>query len=172
MEALQNGEREALAVLYERYAEKLCRYLQRMPGDEHRAEDLVQEVFEKLVREPERFDSSRTLSSWIYTVSGNLGRNELRSRQQQKKFRLEEQHSGEKDILQQHRLDSIELQRRIQRIFNELTTREQQIYRLRFEQHLSIKEIARTLQLPEGSVKSGLFYLLKKFTSLQKTFGS
>lgn len=172
MQALQDGEQEALSVLYERYADKLCRYLHRMIQDTHGAEDLVQEVFEKLSRSPEKFDTGRKLSSWIYAVSGNMARNLLRSRQQQKKFLAEERVTTNEGHTPHHLLDKRALQQRMQEIFEGLTDKEQQIYRYRFEQHLSLKEIAARMQVPEGSVKSGLFYLLKKYAHLQKTFGS
>lgn len=48
--------------------------------------------------------------------------------------------------------------------------KEKTIYTLRFEQELSIKEIADIMNIPEGTVKSGIYYLLKKFTPHLKDF--
>ena len=50
--------------------------------------------------------------------------------------------------------------------FESLSEKEQQIFTLRFSQQLSIREIAAIMNIPEGSVKSGIFYLLKKYTHI------
>ncbi|MEN9339909.1 MAG: hypothetical protein RIQ62_1221 [Bacteroidota bacterium] len=170
MLVLQSGESEALAILYERYHQKLCRYVYRLIQDAHRAEDLVQEVFEKINRQPEMFDTHRNLSSWIYTVCGNMARNEMRNRQQHQRYVRESLRQGEDSAYLHHQLDKQRLQQALQQCIDTLSEKEKTLYHLRFTEQLSLREIASHMQLPEGSVKSGLFYLLKKFAPIRKQF--
>ena len=50
-----------------------------------------------------------------------------------------------------------------------MNEKEKLVFVLRFEQELSLKEISDISQIPEGTVKSCLFYLLKKMTHQLKT---
>jgi RNA polymerase sigma-70 factor (ECF subfamily) len=74
------GDRTAFAELVERYQTRLLNFIYRTTGDRERAEDLVQETFIRVYRHLHRFDQSKKFSTWIYTISSNLAKNELRNR--------------------------------------------------------------------------------------------
>lgn len=75
-----DGEERAFTELVRRYDKRLQNFVFRMIGDRERAEDLVQETFVRVYRHLHRFDQTRKFSTWIYTIAGNLAKNELRSR--------------------------------------------------------------------------------------------
>ncbi|MFP3948760.1 MAG: sigma-70 family RNA polymerase sigma factor [Longimicrobiales bacterium] len=77
---LDEGEPRAFNELVARYDDRLVNFVYRMVGDRHRAQDLVQETFVRVYKHLERFDQSRKFSTWIYTIAGNLAKNELRNR--------------------------------------------------------------------------------------------
>lgn len=52
----------------------------------------------------------------------------------------------------------------LENTLNQLSDKDRQVYTLRIEQELSLKEISTILHIPEGSVKSSLFYTLKKIS--------
>jgi RNA polymerase sigma-70 factor, ECF subfamily len=165
MRLLCNGERSALEELYDRYFAKLCWFASRFLPDTHRAEDAVQEVFIKLIEKPALFDDGRKFSTWIYAVTGNQCRNELRN--EDNRLRLLKQNTVpflEKSESMNHRMDYNLLQKKIDQAYEDLNEKEKQIYVLRFEQELSIREVAAIVAIPEGSVKSGIFNLLKKIS--------
>jgi RNA polymerase sigma-70 factor (ECF subfamily) len=62
------------------------------------------------------------------------------------------------------------LKEQLRRIREDLSDKERLIYTLRIDQELSIREIAEIAAIPEGSVKSSLFYTLKKMASRLKVF--
>jgi len=74
------GDGEAFAELVRRYRERLLNFVDRMIHDRDRAEDLVQEAFLRVFRHLGRYDPARKFSTWIYTIAGNLAKNELRNR--------------------------------------------------------------------------------------------
>lgn len=75
-----DGDDSAFAELVRRYDRRLQSFVHRTVGDRERAEDLVQETFVRVYRHLHRFDQARKFSTWIYTIAGNLAKNELRNR--------------------------------------------------------------------------------------------
>jgi RNA polymerase sigma-70 factor (ECF subfamily) len=78
--AFLDGNKRAFGELVERYQTRLLNFIYRTTGDRERAEDLVQETFIRVYRHLHRFDQSKKFSTWIYTISSNLAKNELRNR--------------------------------------------------------------------------------------------
>lgn len=67
---LARGDTTALELLYDRYGRPAYSLARRILTDEGLAEDVVQEVFVTLWRQPERFDPSRgKFSSWLLTMT-------------------------------------------------------------------------------------------------------
>ncbi len=80
VQAFLDGEERAFGVLVNRYDSRLLSFVYRTVGDRQRAEDLIQETFVRVYRHIHRFDQSKKFSTWIYTIAGNLAKNELRNR--------------------------------------------------------------------------------------------
>lgn len=80
VQAFIDGEERAFGELVGRYDNRLLNFVYRTVGDRERAQDLVQETFVRVYRHIERFDQTKKFSTWIYTIAGNLAKNELRNR--------------------------------------------------------------------------------------------
>lgn len=71
----KDGDQSAFEILYERYNDRICRYLTRMTGDDGIGCELTQEVFLKAwesllsLRDPARF------ASWLYRIATNRAYN-------------------------------------------------------------------------------------------------
>lgn len=169
MRDISKGNRMAFELLYDRYFDRLVWFARRFIEDVQAAEDAVQEVFIKIMESPEKFDEQRKFSTWAYTVTGNSCKNILRNEQNRARI-LQENISWPESELMTHSIDYKLLKQRIAASFKELNEKEKQIYVLRFEHELAIKEIAKIMTIPEGSVKSGIYYLLKKVAQQLKDF--
>ena len=67
---VQKGDREALALLFRRYARPVKNIGQRILRDKTEADDLIQEVFLYIHRKSELFDGTKgTARSWILQVA-------------------------------------------------------------------------------------------------------
>jgi RNA polymerase sigma-70 factor (ECF subfamily) len=131
------------------------------------AEDVVQEVFIKVMETPEKFDVKRTFSTWIYHVTANLCKNRLRDEKQRAQSAKDILPGMQNNFTQlNHQADMVYLQELLKEKFESLSEKEKNIFILRFEQQLSIKEVSAILNIPEGSVKSGIYYLLKKYANI------
>lgn len=165
------GQKVAFELLYARYFNKLVWYANSFVQDPFEAQDIVQEVFITLIESPEKYDPERTFSTWIYTVTANKSKNRIRSTKIKTEWHKTLQ-TIQGDALSKlhHHVDMKTLNQQLNQIFNSLNDKEQQVFTLRFEQQKTIKEIAIEMSIPEGSVKSCLFYMLKKYSSLLKHF--
>ena len=76
MLAWQQGDETALDRIVERYSAPVFALLTRFLGPVARREDLVQEVFLRLVRVRDRYQPSVRFSTWLYRIVFNLAANE------------------------------------------------------------------------------------------------
>jgi RNA polymerase sigma-70 factor (ECF subfamily) len=75
------GDKEAFRLLVERHSHALFRLAYRMTGNEHDAEDVVQEALVKAYRSLDRFEDRASVGSWLYRITANCAFDLLRSRQ-------------------------------------------------------------------------------------------
>lgn len=67
----QAGDREAFAVLVERYWDRLYRWLCHLTRDGHNAEDLAQESFLKAFAALDRFEAGSNFRAWLFRIAHN-----------------------------------------------------------------------------------------------------
>src|SRR5690348_3328519 len=66
------GDEESFTLLYRRHQAPLYRFALRMTGNAWAAEEIVQDVFMTLMRDPKKYDASRgTLGGFLYGVARN-----------------------------------------------------------------------------------------------------
>ena len=80
MAEVSAGQVARLAVLFERYHRALFRYFVSMNGDREQAEDLVQEVFFRMLRYRTSYDPAQSFTAWMYQIARNAGVDQLRKR--------------------------------------------------------------------------------------------
>jgi len=78
MLAFARGDAGAFDRLFERWAAKLLRFVERMVHDTATAEELVQESFLRVYRARDRYEPSARFSTWLFHIATNLALNELR----------------------------------------------------------------------------------------------
>jgi len=78
---MKSGDQSALAELYDRYSSVVYAVALRVLGDTGAAEDILQEVFLQLWRNPGAFDAARgSLGSWLAVITRNRAIDSLRRR--------------------------------------------------------------------------------------------
>ena len=171
MERVSKAERKAFETLYDRYFNKLVWFAQSFVDDVQCAEDIVQEVFIKLIENHNRFDRDKKFSTWIYVITSNRCKHYLRDEKNRVRILRENVIPFKDDKTELNSTSDFKLlKEKIQLIYIGLSEKEKNIYSLRFEQELGIKEISVIMNIPEGSVKSGIYYLLKKLAQQLKDF--
>lgn len=80
IERAQGGEPDAFGDLADLYAPRLFGYLYRLLGQKEEAEDLVQEVFVRVVRTLDRYEHDGRFEAWLFRIATNLARDLIRRR--------------------------------------------------------------------------------------------
>jgi len=79
--AIRSGSEQAMAAVYDKYSGIVYSVALRVLGDTGAAEDVLQEVFMQLWRNPGLFDSSRgNLGPWLAVITRNRSIDALRKR--------------------------------------------------------------------------------------------
>ena len=80
MSRVRDGELERLSELFERHHRRLFGFFQRLVGDRSAAEDLVQEVFVRLLKCRHTFRDEAEFAPWLFGVARNAAVDHFRSR--------------------------------------------------------------------------------------------
>ena len=160
--AVIQGREDLFGEFYNRYSQRLLYYFYRMLGnDEHLVQDFLQELFFKILKNAEQYDSNRKFSTWIFSIAYNMCKNEYRRMEVRKivvqadnmdSFLQEEAHEKESPVTA---LD-------IYKELENLDDSHKSAFLLKYREGLEISEISEILNLPVGTVKSRLFYARKK----------
>jgi RNA polymerase sigma-70 factor (ECF subfamily) len=178
IEGMARGDQRAFRELVERYKKKVYYLALDMAGNAVDAEDISQEVFLKVYRSFSTFRRGAKLGSWLYRVTYNAAIDHLRSEgavpEAVDDQVLESRSAGGAGLAQGRMPDpaaaaeASDLQRRIARALEKVSPQEKAVFLLRHNEDLMLKDIAETLGLSIGSVKSYLFRAVRK---LQKELG-
>jgi len=161
VEKLAQGEMKAFDELYERFSARLLRYFFKMLGCEEKAQDFLQEIFTKVVDKPKLFCAKGSFRSLIFTAASNMCKNEYRRLQVRRQVNSEEnldQFSNGETKSSLDDLHESEFSDLVFSLLSELNSEKKDTFVLRFQQELSLKEIAEIMNCSEGTVKSRLFY--------------
>lgn len=171
---LSKGNSAAFEELYRRFSKRLLNFLLHMlSGNSARAQDILQDVFLRLIEKADLFRPQYRAGSWLFTIAGNLCKNEYRrlSRTSGTAYETSDGRSldsclDELEIIES--LDKKKFEKDLYRKLYHMPPENRSTFLLRFQEGLSVKEIAGIMECPEGTVKSRLHYTVKKLAkSLQ-----
>ncbi len=151
MRAAQAGDAEAFAALYERYVDRLYRYIYYRVGNRTEAEDLTEQVFLKAWEAIRRYEERGVpFGAWLFRLAHNLVIDHYRTtRPTQSLEATGGPTPADPDRLLSLRLELADLQQALARLPEE----QQAVIILRFLEGLSHQEVARLLGKSEGAVR-------------------
>ena len=166
IESAQNGNTEALRLLFEDNRQKIFSLAFQYVKNVEDAEDILQETFIKAYRSLDKFQSRNgtRFSPWLYRIGINCSIDYLR---RNKNRRLKHSDtddldnfssgSGNSSSEPEQTRDRKEIREKIDQTLNRLSGRQKMIFILKHYQELTTAEIAEYLGCSEGSVKRQLF---------------
>jgi RNA polymerase sigma-70 factor (ECF subfamily) len=154
----------AFAELIDSYQSRVYGYVRRMLRDHTESEDVAQEVFVKAFQNIDRFDGRASFATWIFRIAANLCIDRARKRDRRPEmvpFRTE---GGPTEVdpadlrwdPQAYAVTS-EMHVAVDRAVSELSDKLRSVLLLHDLEGMSYEEIAATLGIPVGTVKSRLF---------------
>lgn len=155
---IKKGDRVAFYNIYERYCKRLYGFVLRYIKIEADAEGIVQEVFIKIWESRDKLDPYASFESFLFTITYNTTISLLRKRANEKKY-LEylksiQQIQNAPDLIEE--LHFKELNEYVEKLLNDLTPRQKEIFQLSREEGLSHDEIADRLDISKNTVKKHL----------------
>jgi RNA polymerase sigma-70 factor (ECF subfamily) len=172
MELAVRGDERAFGAVYDRYQHRLINYFHRMLWhDRERARDMLQDLFTKLARNPASYDAARPFSTWIFSVANNMCKNAYRHQEVVKAAAQHLRHEPDREeALDGIGVDRARFRDRLDAELAKLEPDHKATFVMRYHEDMAIKEIAEAFGCSEGTVKSRLFYTLKKLAERMKEF--
>jgi RNA polymerase sigma-70 factor (ECF subfamily) len=167
LERAREYDAQALAEIYDRYAESIYRYAFRYVGNAELAEDLTSEVFLKLLQVLGTSRAPRKqLQGWLYRVARNLAIDWFRQQAKGAILSLNEELTPEDGDSPSTRLELQQLQHDLREAISQLTPDQQQVIVLRFAEGRKLRDIGRLMGKSEGSVKLLQFRAINRLRTL------
>lgn len=160
-EVLQ-GNKEAYALIVNKYKGKVASILQRTLHHSHDAEDMVQEVFIKAYYSLQDYKPNYSFSAWLYRIAMNRGIDELRRRKRLPALaQMDDEFKDdcpipEEDFLEKEQRHA--LRQQMMALGKDYGT----MLDLHYLQQLSYREIGQRLSLSVDTVRMRLSYARKK----------
>jgi RNA polymerase sigma-70 factor (ECF subfamily) len=162
----KNGDAKCFSKIVDLYASRFYGYFYRLTGNREISDDLLSELFVKLV---EKISSYRggSFENWVFRIASNIFHDYLRAKQRQKRLIeswKQQLKSDAKELKQSDNDELDELQKQLEKL--DADTRE--LITLRFYSQLSFKEIAKMRSEPIGTTLSKIHRGLNKLREYMK----
>ena len=92
------GDRDAFRVLVERHSHNVFRLAYRMTGNQHDAEEVVQEAFLRAYQKLHQFASRANFGTWVYRIAANYSIDLMRQRRSEDSKRERPGRAGEDGV--------------------------------------------------------------------------
>ena len=165
--ALQEGSREAFDTIHMHYADHVFSFCMTQIRNRMQAQDIVQDTFMKLWEKRRDLDPNGNLRALILTIARHRIIDVFRKQVYQVRYEdysiLSDCHESEMSTDRQLVYNEFVLC--VERCKQHLTPREAEIFEMSREKNLSIKDIAKKLNLSPQTVKNHLTSSLKIFRS-------
>ncbi|MDH5834789.1 RNA polymerase sigma factor [Luteimonas kalidii] len=168
MLAWAGGDVAAFEILYARHRLRLYRYLVRQLRDGALADELFQDVWQKVIAARAGWTPDATFATWLYRIAHNRLADHWRALQHrppapadadERTARMPDPETPERQ------LSDFEQRRQLQLALDELPPEQREVIALRLEQELTLEEIGEVTGVGRETVKSRLRYAMDKLRS-------
>jgi RNA polymerase sigma-70 factor (ECF subfamily) len=166
---------EGLAALYARFARPIFRFLLAMTGRREAAEDALQETFLRVWRAGPAYEPVAAASTWLFTVARNAALNALaKERGRPVTWADLDQEEGPAEAAAAESaapgaaLETAERAAALRRAVDRLPPGERAVVSLAVDACLRYAEIARALEIPEGTVKSRMASAVRRLREMMR----
>jgi RNA polymerase sigma-70 factor (ECF subfamily) len=166
MEQVRDGRVEKLAILFERYQTMLYNFFLRLTGNRAASEDLVQEVFIRILKYRSGYLGESRFAVWMFQIARNAHVDFLRK--QKGELPLDDQfaETPDREPLPGQRFEADQEAALVRRALDRLPVKKREILVLFRFQNLKLREIAELLDCQVGTVKVQVHRALKDLSRI------
>ncbi len=166
------GDVDRFRLLVDRHSRAIFRLAWRMTGNEHDAEDVVQETFIRAYRQLARFELRANFGTWIHRIAVNCALDQIKART--RRGRGVDSRDPDDDVVeslasmepaQDRLLASREARLAVRSAMERLSPNERTAFVLRHFEGMSIEEIGSTLGTRVNATKNTIFRAVQKLRS-------
>jgi RNA polymerase sigma-70 factor, ECF subfamily len=149
---------EGFRQLILRYQQRLYQVVRRQVSTHEDADDILQNTFMKIFKHLDKFEERSELFTWMYRIATNEVINH------HKKFRkMNVVEWGENDRREaESYINTDTLSQLLETLVAQLPGRQQTVFRMRYYDELSYKQMSEILNLTEGALKASFHHAVKK----------
>jgi RNA polymerase sigma-70 factor (ECF subfamily) len=151
---VQEGHKEAFAILLERYEPKLLRYGKKFVSNRQDIEDIVQDVFLSTYQNIQGFDTNQKFSPWVYRIAHNRFIDAIKknTRIPLVSFDFDTLFAHPVDENEESERERREMRDMIDRGLEKVPIKYREVLVLHYLEELQYKEISEVLRIPQGTV--------------------
>lgn len=145
-------------LLYERYAGKIYAKSLTILNDSAAAEDVTQEIFTKIFLNLDRFGGKSKFSTWVYSVTYNYCIDYIRRGKKDRRVFSDEEIEKAPDLAEEipdHELMRMEVSQ-LKTVLDELPVSDKSVLLMKYQDGMSIRDIAEGMDKSESAVKMQL----------------
>jgi RNA polymerase sigma-70 factor (ECF subfamily) len=168
---IASGDRLSMQVLFSRHHVRVYRFILRLVRDAAAAEDLTSEVFLDVWRQADRFQGRSAAATWLLSIARFKALSALRRRSdapldEAAAEAVEDEADDPETALQKK--DGGEM---LKACLEALSTEHREVIDLVYYHERSVDDAAQILGVPQGTVKTRMFYARKRLAELLKAKG-
>lgn len=161
--------------LYHRYARRLMGFFYRqMNHDEERASDFTQDTFMRVWANRQRWINGNEFLPWLFTIAYNVCKNEYRHHEYKADYEQNVIHTQDEGYTDdaEVEIDTQIFNKALQVVLDSMAPEMRTLFSLRFEEELSVPQIAEIMSIPQGTVKSRIHSLTRTLKDKLKQYGN
>lgn len=169
-----DGDRLAFEQIYDRYERFMVNFFYRkLWSDRIKAEDFTHDLFTKIIDNPASFDLERNFKTWLFSVANNMCKNEYKKQEVRKNTSYDvPEHFDGKDTNDSAdvEVDKKSFNEVLKQELDKLGDKHKEVFMLRHFEGMALDEIAETLEINTGTVKSRLHHATKTLADKLEIF--
>lgn len=161
MAAVREGDLDALGPLFEKHHRMLYHHFLVQTGDKALSEDLVQEVFFRILKYRRTYRGDSKFTTWLFSIAHNVQMDNYRKKKL-KMIPLEKAHPvPDRDPDPDERAEKNDTARLIRLALRTLSREKREVLILSRFQHMKYEEIAESLGCAVGTIKARVHHAMK-----------
>ncbi|MFN3378585.1 MAG: RNA polymerase sigma factor [Runella zeae] len=150
------GDLDKMGLLFERYHRPLFAFLYHMTGQAHACEDLVQNVFYRMLKYRHTFNGDGEFRTWMYHLARNILNDSFRQQERWGGPKYDIAELAEKlggGVAADEQLEKQQELEALQDAMSKLSPEHREVLIMSRYQELKYEEIAKILNTTEGAIK-------------------
>ena len=169
---IQKDSKRSFEILFDRYYQRLCLFVEMITGSPDQSEEIVQQYFIDLWERRNATYIHTSVKSYLFRSVKNQALNWIRKERRITKVGLEENHLAS-DSFKETPEDSMianQLFNQYDKAVSSLPTRTKTIYKMKFYQRMKQREIALALNVSESTVEKNVMKAIKHVRKVMSSY--